>query len=110
MKVLVLEHSRLYQKVLRELLEAQDCDVDCARSGEEGLENLRNKEYGLIIAGQHIFDDSSDEFISYYTALSNRCPVILLTSEPNEALPIYFQNQIWPIWRTAFAFSSEAKV
>jgi two-component system cell cycle response regulator len=86
MKVLVLEHSRLYQKVLRELLEAQDCDVDCARSGEEGLESLRNREYGLIIAGQHIFDDSSDEFISYYTTLSNRCPVILLTSEPNDAL------------------------
>lgn len=86
MKVLVLEHSRLYQKVLRELLEAQDCDVDCARSGKEGLENLRDNEYGLIIASQHIFDDSSDEFISYYAAMNNRCPVILLTSEPNEAL------------------------
>jgi len=86
MKVLVLEHSRLYQKVLRELLEAQDCDVDCARSGEEGLENLRSMDYGLIIASQHIFDDSSDEFIRYYLSSTNRCPVILLTSEPNDAL------------------------
>lgn len=86
MNVLVLENGRLYQKVLRELLEAMDCTVDCARSEEEGLESLRNNKYGLIIASQYIFDGSSENFIAHYTRMSERCPMILLTSEPNEAL------------------------
>ena len=40
MKVLVLEHSRTYQKMLTEILQELDCEVDCVRSGEEGLEKL----------------------------------------------------------------------
>lgn len=86
MRVLVLENSRLCQRVLKEILEAQDCEVDCARSGEEGLQFLRSQEFGLIIASQHIFDETSDEFIRYYQSMQTRCSVILLTSEPNEAL------------------------
>ncbi len=86
MQVLVLEKSRLFQKVLRELLEVLDCEVDCARSGEEGLQCLTQQHYGLIVASQHIFDGSSDDFTVYYLSMQNRCPIILLTSEPNETL------------------------
>ena len=86
MRVLVLENSRLFQKVLREHLEALTCEVDCARTGEDALECLHANEYGLIIASQQAFDGSCTEFTSYYTAMKNRCPAILLTSEPNETL------------------------
>lgn len=86
MRVLVLEHSRLFQKMLRELLEELECDVDSARSGEEGLEKLETNSYNLILAGQHIFDNSGTDFANHCRARTNSCPVILLTSEPNEKL------------------------
>jgi len=86
MKVLVLENSRLYQKTLRELLEEVDCEVDCVSSGEEGIRLLDNNNYRLIIAGQNIFDDTSSAFIEYCKLQVNDCPILLLTSEPNETL------------------------
>ena len=84
--MLVLEKSRLFQKVLREQLEALDCEVDCARTGEDALECLHANKYDLIIASQHAFDGSCAKFTDYYTSMKNRCPAMLLTSEPNETL------------------------
>lgn len=86
MKVLVLENSRLFQKTLRDLLEEVDCEVDCVSSGEDGILLLNSNNYGLIIAGQNIFDKSSSAFIKYCRMQVNDCPILLLTSEPNEAL------------------------
>jgi two-component system cell cycle response regulator len=86
MKVLVLENSRLYQKTVREILEEIRCEVDCVGSGEEGLHLLDGNAYNLIIAGQNIFDDSSSAFIEYCRKHVNHCPILLLTSEPNETL------------------------
>ncbi len=86
MKVLVLENSRLYQKTLREILEEIRCEVDCVGSGEEGLRLLDSNDYNLIIAGQNIFDDSGSAFIEYCRKHVNHCPILLLTSEPNETL------------------------
>jgi two-component system cell cycle response regulator len=86
MNVLVLENSRLYQKTLRELLEEVDCEVDCVSSGEEGIRLLDKNNYRLIIAGQNIFDDSSSAFIEYCKLQVTDCPILLLTSEPNETL------------------------
>ena len=86
MKVLVLENSRLYQKTVREILEEIRCDVDCVGSGEDGLRLLEGNSYNLIIAGQNIFDDSGSAFIEYCREHVNHCPILLLTSEPNETL------------------------
>jgi two-component system cell cycle response regulator len=86
MKVLVLEHSRLFQKMLTELLEELGCEVDCVRSGAEGTEKLDDNNYNLILAGQHIFDESGMDFAEYCSSKKVSCPIILLTSEPNEAL------------------------
>lgn len=86
MKVLVLENSRLFQRTLRDLLEEVGCGVDCVNSGEEGILLLNSNKYGLIIAGQNIFDESSAALIQYCQTQVNECPILLLTSEPNEAL------------------------
>ena len=86
MRVLVLENSRLYQKTLRELLQEVGCSADCVSSGEEGLELLDSNDYNLIIAGQNIFDDSGSAFIEYCRQHADHCPILLLTSEPNETL------------------------
>ena len=86
MKVLVLENSRLYQKTLRELLEEVGCDVDCVGSSKDGLLLLDSNDYHFILAGQNIFDDSSSGFIEYCQTHVNHCPILLLTSEPNETL------------------------
>ena len=86
MKVLVLENSRLFQKTLRELLEEVDCGVDCVSSSDEGLRLLESGSYDFILAGQNIFDDSSSTFIEYCQTHANHCPILLLTSEPNETL------------------------
>jgi two-component system cell cycle response regulator len=86
MKVLVLENSRLYQKTLRDLLEEVGCEVDCVNSGKEGLQLIKDHVFDLIIAGQNIFDDSSSAFIEYCRTHVNHCPILLLTSEPNETL------------------------
>lgn len=86
MKVLVLENSRLFQKMLRELLEELGCEVDSVRSGKEGLEKLEYNTYNLVLAGQSIFDDTGKEFAEYCSSHSFSSPIILLTSEPNETL------------------------
>ena len=86
MKVLVLEHSRLFQRMLTELLEELDCEVDCVRTGTEGKDKLEDNHYHLILAGQHIFDESGKDFVEYCGSKQVSCPIILLTSEPNEAL------------------------
>jgi two-component system cell cycle response regulator len=86
MKVLVLENSRLFQKMLRELLVELGCEVDSVRSGKEGLEKLEENTYNLILAGQSIFDDTGKEFTKYCSSHSFSSPIILLTSEPNETL------------------------
>lgn len=86
MKVLVLEHSRLFQKMLTELLEELGCQVECAKSGVEGQAKLEESTYNLIVAGQSIFDESGVDFAKYCSGKHMSCPIILLTSEPNEAL------------------------
>jgi len=90
MKVLILENGRLFQKILRDLLIELDCTVSCVRTGEEGLELIVNTsdetKYDLIIASQHIFDNSGSAFIQYCKNSELQTPIILLTSEPNETL------------------------
>jgi len=86
MKVLVLEHSRLFQKMLTELLEELDCSVDCVCSGADGKDALEKQDYNLILAGQSIFDDSGTEFVECCKNKKSSCSIILLTSEPNETL------------------------
>jgi len=86
MNVLVLENSRLYQKMLSELLQELGCDVVCARSGKEGLGELQHDDFDLIIASQLVFDNTGDSFAEYCRSLVTRCPIILLASEPNETL------------------------
>lgn len=86
MKVLVLENSRIFQKMLGDLLEELDCEVDHVRTADEGLKVLEENSYNLILAGQAIFDGESTEFTKYCSTRKDKCPIILLTSEPNEAL------------------------
>ncbi len=89
MNVLILENSRLFQKILLDFLVELDCVVSCARSGEEGLQLLKNNKgnfFNLIIAAQHIFDHSGGHFIDYCKKNLVHIPIILLSSEPNETL------------------------
>ncbi|MBE9567818.1 MAG: diguanylate cyclase [Proteobacteria bacterium] len=90
MKILILENSRLFQKMLQDLLVELKCSVSCVRTGEEGLDLLVNAtddtRYDLIIASQHIFDKSGQKFIDYCKNSEYNTPIILLTSEPNETL------------------------
>lgn len=90
MKVLILENGRLFQKILQDLLTELGCTVSCVRTGEEGLELLVSADddthYDLIIASQHIFDESGKDFISHCKNSELKTPIILLTSEPNETL------------------------
>ena len=90
MKVLVLENGRLFQKILRELLVELHCEVSCVRTGEEGRDLLCNttgaSQFDLIIASQHIFDNSGSDFIAHCKDCDLNIPIILLTSEPNATL------------------------
>jgi two-component system cell cycle response regulator len=90
MKILILENSRLFQKMMQDLLIELNCSVSCVRTGEEGLDLLINTaeetKYDLIIASQHIFDKSGAEFIEHCKNSERNTPIILLTSEPNETL------------------------
>ncbi len=88
MNVLILENSRLFQKMLLDLLNDLGCIASCARSGEEGLAllNDKNKSFDLILASQYIFDSSGEEFINHCQSSTDKIPIILLISEPNDAL------------------------
>ena len=90
MKVLILENGRLFQKILQDLLIELGCTVSCVRTGEGGLDLLVNTDeetrYDLIIASQHIFDKSGNDFIQHCKNSELNTPIILLTSEPNETL------------------------
>jgi len=88
MNILILENSRLFQKMLQDLLHDLGCVVSSARTGEEGLIllNDNNKHFDLILASQYIFDSSGDEFINHCKNAEKNIPIILLISEPNDAL------------------------
>jgi len=90
MKVLILENGRLFQKILQDLLGELGCTTSCVRTGKEGLKLLvtadEESQYDLIIASQHIFDKSGNEFIEHCKHSERNTPIILLTSEPNETL------------------------
>lgn len=78
--------------MLSEILQEMDCEVDCVRSGTEGLKQLETQQYNLILAGQHIFDDTGENFANYCRDKLKNCRVVLLTSEPNETLMINARN------------------
>ncbi len=88
MNVLILENSRLFQKMLVDLLNDLGCVVSCARTGEEGLELLvdKNRSFDLILASQYIFDSSGEKFINHCQNSKENIPIILLISEPNDKL------------------------
>lgn len=49
-KVLIVEDDLIVQSSLERLLRGNDCDVDCADSGEEGLEKFTDSPCDLVVA------------------------------------------------------------
>ena len=48
MKILIIDDEKAIRRALREILEFEDCNVDEAENGKEGIEKLQKNEYDLI--------------------------------------------------------------
>ena len=89
MNILIIEDSRLFQKMLMAHLNELGCVVSCVRSNEEALEALRSEDhspYDLIIASQMIIEELDNDFVQYHKSLKTAPPIILMIAEPDDTL------------------------
>ncbi len=89
MNILIIEDSRLFQKMLMSHLNELGCVVSCVRTSEEALDSIRSEDHSpfdLIIASQIIIEDSANGFVAYHRQMKNAPPIILMIAEPDDTL------------------------
>lgn len=86
-QVLLLEPSRLYQQILREMLsQHQDVKLTIHEGSQSGLEATRLQHFDLICVSMHLADGSGIDFCEKARAepALSSVPILLITSENNQ--------------------------
>ena len=84
MRILHLERSSFFQKVVQKSSELQDAEILGCSSLDRAGEILREQEIDLILTGQELDDGSSEEFLKGLAGTEHRdIPVIMLSSTDN---------------------------
>lgn len=85
MKVLILEPSKFWKKVLCEQLTNLNYNIELCDSGETVLADADNQSYDFIMASLHLEDMTGIEFAEKYCQkILNPPPIVLLTSNDDD--------------------------
>jgi len=87
-KVLVVEPSNVYQLVLQQLLEENNCNPLFTRSGKEALELVDCSNFDLICVAMELQDMSGSELchtIRQIEGYSQTVPLVIITTNENTA-------------------------
>jgi two-component system cell cycle response regulator len=87
MKILVLEHSRVQQIIIKALLNEVKLSADFVSSFKEAVDAISEKDYDFVFTGYSLPDGNGVDLVRYLRTSSRNVPgVALLTTENNRAL------------------------
>ncbi|MDG2153097.1 MAG: sigma-54 dependent transcriptional regulator [Crocinitomicaceae bacterium] len=83
MKVLIIDDEKAIRRALREILEFEDCNVEEAENGKEGIEKLQKNEYDLIFCDIKMPIMDGIDVLSNAMKLNIETPIIMISGHGN---------------------------
>ena len=83
MKVLIIDDEKAIRRALREILEFEECNVDEAENGKEGLELIQKNEYDLIFCDIKMPVIDGLDVLSRTIKLNVETPIIMISGHGN---------------------------
>ena len=83
MKILIIDDEKAIRRALREILEFEDCNVDEAENGKEGIEKLQKNEYDLIFCDIKMPVMDGLDVLSNAMKLNIETPIIMISGHGN---------------------------
>ena len=89
-KILIIEDNELNLKLMKDILEAQNYEIETAADGQEGLEKATDNNYDLILLDLQMPVVSGYDFLKIY---NKKTPVVVVSAcametEINKALDL----------------------
>lgn len=83
MKVLIIDDEKSIRRALREILEFEECNVEEAENGKEGLELIQKNEYDLIFCDIKMPVIDGLDVLSRTVKLNVETPIIMISGHGN---------------------------
>ena len=83
MKVLIIDDEKAIRRALREILEFEECNVEEAENGKEGLELIEKNEYDLIFCDIKMPVIDGLDVLSRTIKLNVETPIIMISGHGN---------------------------
>ena len=83
MKVLIIDDEKAIRRALREILEFEECNVEEAENGKEGLELIQKNEYDLIFCDIKMTVIDGLDVLSRTIKLNVETPIIMISGHGN---------------------------
>jgi two-component system, NtrC family, nitrogen regulation response regulator NtrX len=83
MKILIIDDEKAIRRALREILEFEDCNVEEAENGKEGIEKLQKNEYDLIFCDIKMPIMDGIDVLSNAMKLNIETPIIMISGHGN---------------------------
>lgn len=83
MKVLIIDDEKAIRRALREILEFEECNVEEAENGKEGLELIQKNEFDLIFCDIKMPVVDGLEVLSNAIKLNVETPIIMISGHGN---------------------------
>ena len=83
MKVLIIDDEKAIRRALREILEFEECNVEEAENGKEGIELIQKNEYDLIFCDIKMPVIDGLDVLSRTIKLNVETPIIMISGHGN---------------------------
>lgn len=83
MKILIVDDEKAIRRALREILEFEECHVEEAENGKEGLEMLQKNEYDLIFCDIKMPVVDGLDVLAKAIKLNIETPIIMISGHGN---------------------------
>jgi len=83
MKILIIDDENAIRRALREILEFEDCHVEEAENGKEGIDKLQKNEYDLIFCDIKMPIMDGLDVLSNAMKLNIETPIIMISGHGN---------------------------
>ena len=83
MKILIIDDENAIRRALREILEFEDCHVEEAENGKEGIDKLQKNEYDLIFCDIKMPIMDGLDLLSNAMKLNIETPIIMISGHGN---------------------------
>ncbi len=88
LKILYIEDDEGLMYLLKDALEAENCEVVYAKDGPDGLELIQNTTFDAVIVDQNMPQMSGLEVIKRVQFIKNPPPMVMVTGAGNEEIAV----------------------